>query len=169
MLEWWSLLKVDEWFMFRYIISPCVIFGETERISAFVKRFDRLLTFLCSEAVLGLSGVVFMLAGVAATGEDEFFSIISAGIFCPSEISLPHIHGKLGITVHCWWLLTSSRHFFTVPSYKIPNSGGTKKSFLCGSAPMRERQLSPKRAAGWIMSRSRKTTVCERTLRLSRM
>lgn len=38
-------------------------------------------TFLCSEAVLGLSGVVFMLAGVAATGEEEFFSIISAGIF----------------------------------------------------------------------------------------
>lgn len=38
-------------------------------------------TFLCSEAVLGLSGTVFMLAGVAATGEDEFFSIISAGIF----------------------------------------------------------------------------------------
>lgn len=38
-------------------------------------------TFLCSEAVLGLSGVVFMLPGVAATGEDEFFSIISEGIF----------------------------------------------------------------------------------------
>lgn len=43
-------------------------------------------TFLCSEAVLGLSGVVFMLAGVAATGEEEVFSIISAGIFL-SEIS----------------------------------------------------------------------------------
>lgn len=43
-------------------------------------------TFLCSEAVLGLSGVVFMLAGVAATGEEEVFSIISAGIFY-SEIS----------------------------------------------------------------------------------
>lgn len=42
---------------------------------------NKLHTFLCSEAVLGLSGVVFMLAGVAATGEDEFFSIISAGIF----------------------------------------------------------------------------------------
>lgn len=40
-----------------------------------------ILTFLCSEAVLGLSGVVFMLAGVAATGEEEVFSIISAGIF----------------------------------------------------------------------------------------
>lgn len=38
-------------------------------------------TFLCSEAVLGLSGTVFILAGVAATGEDEFFSIISAGMF----------------------------------------------------------------------------------------
>lgn len=38
-------------------------------------------TFLCSEAVLGLSGVVFMLAGVAATGEEDVFSIISAGIF----------------------------------------------------------------------------------------
>lgn len=37
--------------------------------------------FLCSEAVLGLSGVVFMLAGVAATGDEEFFSMISAGIF----------------------------------------------------------------------------------------
>lgn len=37
-------------------------------------------TFLCSEAVLGLSGVVFMLAGVAATGDEEVFSIISAGI-----------------------------------------------------------------------------------------
>lgn len=37
--------------------------------------------FLCSEAVFGLSGVVFMLAGVAATGEEEFFSIISEGIF----------------------------------------------------------------------------------------
>lgn len=44
-------------------------------------------TFLCSEAVLGLSGVVFMLAGVAATGEEEVFSIISAGIFFLSEIS----------------------------------------------------------------------------------
>ena len=44
-------------------------------------------TFLCSEAVLGLSGVVFMLAGVAATGEDAFFSIISAGIFRPEKIS----------------------------------------------------------------------------------
>ena len=44
-------------------------------------------TFLCSEAVLGLSGVVFMLAGVAATGEDAFFSIISAGIFRPKKIS----------------------------------------------------------------------------------
>ena len=43
-------------------------------------------TFLCSEAVLGLSGVVFMLAGVAATGEDAFFSIISAGIFRPKNI-----------------------------------------------------------------------------------
>lgn len=30
---------------------------------------------------MGLSGVVFMLAGVAATGEEEVFSIISAGIF----------------------------------------------------------------------------------------
>lgn len=39
------------------------------------------LTFLCSDAVLGLSGVVFMLAGVAATGEEEVFSIMSAGIF----------------------------------------------------------------------------------------
>lgn len=38
-------------------------------------------TFLCSEAVLGLSGVVFMLAGVAATGEEDVFSIMSAGIF----------------------------------------------------------------------------------------
>lgn len=38
-------------------------------------------TFLCSDAVLGLSGVVFMLAGVAATGEEEVFSIMSAGIF----------------------------------------------------------------------------------------
>lgn len=40
-------------------------------------------TFLCSDAVLGLSGVVLMLAGVAATGEEDVFSIISAGIFCP--------------------------------------------------------------------------------------
>lgn len=38
-------------------------------------------TFLCSEAVLGLSGVLFMLAGVAATGEEELFSMMSAGIF----------------------------------------------------------------------------------------
>lgn len=44
-------------------------------------RSESIQTFLCSEAVLGLSGVVFMLAGVAATGEDEFFSMISAGIF----------------------------------------------------------------------------------------
>lgn len=48
-------------------------------------HLDRVLkqihTFLCSEAVLGLSGVVFMLAGVAATGEEDVFSIISAGIF----------------------------------------------------------------------------------------
>lgn len=35
---------------------------------------------------MGLSGVVFMLAGVAATGEEEVFSIISAGIFL-SELS----------------------------------------------------------------------------------
>lgn len=40
------------------------------------------LTFLCSDAVFGLSGVVLTLAGVAATGDEEFFSIISAGIFC---------------------------------------------------------------------------------------
>ena len=39
------------------------------------------LTFLCSDAVFGLSGVVLTLAGVAATGDEEFFSIISAGIF----------------------------------------------------------------------------------------
>lgn len=38
--------------------------------------------FLCSDAVFGLSGVVLTLAGVAATGDEEFFSIISAGIFC---------------------------------------------------------------------------------------
>lgn len=37
--------------------------------------------FLCSDAVFGLSGVVLTLAGVAATGDEEFFSIISAGIF----------------------------------------------------------------------------------------
>ena len=62
-------------------------------------------TFLCSEAVLGLSGVVFMLAGVAATGEDAFFSIISAGIFCPkisnegnSETLYFHRSGKKVIT-----------------------------------------------------------------------
>lgn len=50
-------------------------------------------TFLCSEAVLGLSGVVFMLAGVAATGEEEVFSIISAGIFFFENI--PQNHSKL--------------------------------------------------------------------------
>lgn len=53
-------------------------------------------TFLCSEAVLGLSGVVFMLAGVAATGEDEVFSIISAGIF--SYRKYPTKHSKLRST-----------------------------------------------------------------------
>lgn len=46
-------------------------------------RRGRELTFLCSDAVLGLSGVVFMLAGVAATGEAEVFSIMSAGIVPP--------------------------------------------------------------------------------------
>lgn len=47
--------------------------------------------FLCSEAVFGLSGVVLTLAGVAATGDEEFFSIISAGIFSPffSFFSIP--------------------------------------------------------------------------------
>lgn len=53
-------------------------------------------TFLCSEAVLGLSGVVFMLAGVAATGEEEVFSIISAGIFFIGNI--PQNHSKLRST-----------------------------------------------------------------------
>lgn len=48
--------------------------------------------FLCSEAVLGLSGVVFMLAGVAATGDEEFFSIMSAGIFC---CNIPEKRGKV--------------------------------------------------------------------------
>ena len=54
-------------------------------------------TFLCSEAVLGLSGVVFMLAGVAATGEDEDFSIISAGIFSFGR-NIPQDHSKLRST-----------------------------------------------------------------------
>lgn len=53
-------------------------------------------TFLCSDAVLGLSGVVFMLAGVAATGEEEFFSIISAGIFFIRNI--PQNQSKLRST-----------------------------------------------------------------------
>lgn len=54
-------------------------------------------TFLCSEAVLGLSGVVFMLAGVAATGEEEVFSIISAGIFFFIG-NIPQNHSKLRST-----------------------------------------------------------------------
>lgn len=53
-------------------------------------------TFLCSEAVLGLSGVVFMLAGVAATGEEDVFSIISAGIFL--VVSIPQKRSKLAST-----------------------------------------------------------------------
>ena len=52
-----------------------------------VKNKSFVPTFLCSDAVLGLSGVVFMLAGVAATGEEEVFSIISAGIFFYRKIS----------------------------------------------------------------------------------
>lgn len=41
------------------------------------------LTFRCSAAVFGLSGVALTLAGVAATGEALLFSIRSAGILRP--------------------------------------------------------------------------------------
>lgn len=57
-------------------------------------RVDK-LTFLCSEAVLGLSGVEFMLAGVAATGEEDDFSIMSAGIFTVKSI-IPQNAAKYG-------------------------------------------------------------------------
>lgn len=62
-----------------YIFKKCFRFS--------VKNKSFVPTFLCSDAVLGLSGVVFMLAGVAATGEEEVFSIISAGIFFYRKIS----------------------------------------------------------------------------------
>lgn len=62
-------------------------------------------TFLCSEAVLGLSGVVFMLAGVAATGEEEDFSIISAGIFFIENI--PQNHSKLWSTGVGLWIFSA--------------------------------------------------------------
>lgn len=53
-------------------------------------------TFLCSDAVLGLSGVVFMLAGVAATGEEEVFSIMSAGIFLFFVANIPRVQRNYG-------------------------------------------------------------------------
>lgn len=43
-------------------------------------RPDPSFTFRCSAAVRGLSGVECALAGVAAAGEEELFSIRSAGI-----------------------------------------------------------------------------------------
>lgn len=71
-----------------------------QRFRLSVKNKCFVPTFLCSDAVLGLSGVVFMLAGVAATGEEEVFSIISAGIFffffLPENI--PRNHSKLRST-----------------------------------------------------------------------
>lgn len=42
-------------------------------------------TFRCSAAVRGLSGVACALAGVAAAGEEELFSIRSAGIVVAGE------------------------------------------------------------------------------------
>lgn len=39
-----------------------------------------------------------MLAGVAATGEEEDFSIMSAGIFLKNIRNIPQSHSKLGST-----------------------------------------------------------------------
>lgn len=64
--------------------SPRTLTGLEEYLLVKVK----ILTFLCSLAFLGLSGVCEPLAGAPAIGDAVCFSIVSAGIVKTSKKSL---------------------------------------------------------------------------------
>lgn len=138
LLEWWDLLKVKEMFIVCYS-SPCVIL-EWQNI-----RISKMLWPTTNLPVLW-SRLGFIRcrvhAGCSSSNRRDGCLFQYIGRHLLSVWNIPQEQRQLGVTVHCWWLLTSSRHLFTVPSYEIPNSAGTK-SFLGGSAPMCERQASP--------------------------
>ena len=65
----------------RRIYQPLIYnFLTSEGLTCFCVRQLKILTFLCSLAFFGLSGVCDPLAGAPAMGDAVCFSIVSAGI-----------------------------------------------------------------------------------------